>query len=163
MRISQLFFLLLAACGIRGQSFDQMVDNLIDKSIPLIQPNELDKERTTSSNLVILDARAREEYQVSHLEGALWVGYKDFDMNQLSLDPGSEIVVYCSVGYRSEKVAEQIEKAGYKNVKNLYGGIFNWVNNGYSVVDGNEVKTQKVHPYSNSWGKWLIKGEKAYE
>ena len=40
----------------------------------------------------------------------------------------STIVVYCSVGYRSEKIAEELDKLGFTNVSNLYGGIFEWIN-----------------------------------
>jgi hypothetical protein len=44
----------------------------------------------------------------------------------------------------------------------LYGGIFEWKNNNFKVLDtlGNE--TEKVHTFSKSWSKWLTKGEKVY-
>jgi len=38
-------------------------------------------------------------------------------------------------------------KAGYTNVSNLYGGIFEWVNQGNNVVDDNNRITPKVHAY----------------
>jgi predicted sulfurtransferase len=71
------------------------------------------------------------------------------------------IIVYCSVGYRSEKVAEQIIAAGYTQVSNLYGGIFEWVNEEQPVYD-TKGKTQKVHAYNKVWGVWLRKGKKVY-
>ncbi len=49
----------------------------------------------------------------------------------------SKVVVYCSVGYRSEKIAEKLKAAGYKNVFNLYGGIFEWENQNLPVYDSN--------------------------
>ncbi|HCQ29365.1 MAG TPA: rhodanese-like domain-containing protein, partial [Flavobacteriales bacterium] len=52
---------------------------------------------------------------------------------------------------------------GYKNVFNLYGGIFDWKNKGFRVVDNQGKETEKVHPYNEKWGVWLTKGEKAYE
>ena len=45
--------------------------------------------------------------------------------------------MYCSIGKRSEKVTQKLKKAGYNNVSNLYGGIFEWVNQGNEVVDTN--------------------------
>jgi rhodanese-related sulfurtransferase len=39
------------------------------------------------------------------------------------------------VGYRSEKVTEKLQKAGFTQVSNLYGGIFEWVNQGYPIVN----------------------------
>ena len=163
MRFTYFLIFLVAACGMQGQDFDQMVNDLIDQSVPLISVEELAKEKNEVGNVVILDARAKEEFEISHLENAIWVGYEDFKMEGLDIDPQSEIVVYCSVGYRSEKVAEKLEEAGYKHVRNLHGGIFKWMNSGYPVVDGREEETQKVHPYDDSWGKWLTKGVKTYE
>jgi hypothetical protein len=63
--------------------------------------------------------------------------------------------VYCSIGYRSEKIGEQLQKLGYKNVYNLYGSLFAWVNRGYEVVDINNKSTYTVHGYDAKWAKWI--------
>jgi predicted sulfurtransferase len=68
--------------------------------------------------------------------------------------------VYCSLGVRSEDIAETLQKAGYTNIKNLYGGIFNWKNNNLPVVNRQQKPTDSVHVYSKQWGKWLTKGIK---
>lgn len=161
-KLIQLFSLLLVACGIHGQDFDKMLDDLLSKSVPMIEPDALQQLKDQKS-VVILDAREEEEYRVSHLPNAQWVGYKNFDISKVHADKDAEIIVYCSVGYRSEKIGEQLEEAGYTNVKNLYGGIFNWKNSGHNVVDQSNKKTEKVHAYNKSWGKWLKSGEKVYE
>jgi 3-mercaptopyruvate sulfurtransferase SseA len=70
--------------------------------------------------------------------------------------------VYCSVGYRSEKVSEQLRQAGYQTVYNLYGGIFEWKNQGHPVVNAEGEPTERVHAYNRSWGVWLKKGDKVY-
>jgi 3-mercaptopyruvate sulfurtransferase SseA len=75
----------------------------------------------------------------------------------------SNVVVYCSVGYRSERVGEKLLGAGYQHVHNLYGSLFEWVNEGNPVVDKQEKPTQRVHAYSRLWGVWLKRGEKVYE
>jgi rhodanese-related sulfurtransferase len=163
LSLSFLFFLLVSACGIQGQDFDQMVDNLIDASVPLIYPDSLFKRIQSEPNLVVLDAREKEEYDVSHIEHSIWIGYDNFKIEDIKLGKDKEIVVYCSVGYRSEKISEKLVDSGFMHVANLHGGIFDWVNKGYPIVDRTEKSTIKIHPYSNSWGKWLTKGEKTYE
>lgn len=45
------------------------------------------------------------------------------------------VVLYCFIGYCSEKVVEQFWEWGFIKVYNLYGSIFEWVNQGYFVVD----------------------------
>ncbi|MEN8818965.1 MAG: rhodanese-like domain-containing protein, partial [Polaribacter sp.] len=53
--------------------------------------------------------------------------------------------------------------AGYTNVLNLYGGIFEWKNKGNLVFDSNGNATEKIHVFSKEWSKWLLKGKKVYE
>ncbi len=77
-------------------------------------------------------------------------------------DKNELIVVYCSIGLRSAKIAQQLKDEGYTNVFNLYGGIFEWKNNNFLVFDLNGQKTEKVHVYNKYWSKWLIKGEKVF-
>ncbi len=71
-------------------------------------------------------------------------------------------VVYCSVGVRSEKIGKKLMDLGYTDVKNLSGGMFKWINEGYDVVDSAGRTTQKVHAYNRFWGLLLDKGMKVY-
>jgi rhodanese-related sulfurtransferase len=113
-------------------------------------------------NTILLDAREPEEFAISHIKGAVSVGFDHFDPAKWRFLPqNSPIVVYCSVGYRSEKITEQLLAAGYSNVSNLYGGIFEWINEGL-VVENDIGATNRVHAYSPAWGIWLNKGEKVY-
>ena len=76
---------------------------------------------------------------------------------QLSdIDKDAPIVIYCSVGYRSEKIGEKLQRAGFKNVVNLWGGIFDWSNQQLPLVNSAEEKVTRVHPYDKNWGRWLI-------
>ena len=48
-------------------------------------------------------------------------------------------------------------------ISNLFGGIFEWKNNGFKVYDSINTVTENVHIFSKEWSKWLTKGEKVYE
>jgi len=113
----------------------------------------------------ILDARELKEYEVSHLKNAIHVGYDNFDLNttqkQLT-NKDAIIVVYCTLGVRSEDIAEKLKAAGYSKVYNLFGGIVEWKNEGYPVYNAKGKETQRVHVSSKQWGKWLKKGRKVY-
>jgi rhodanese-related sulfurtransferase len=114
---------------------------------------------------VFLDARKKEEYDVSHIENAIWVGTNKLNSKEISslvLDKSTPIIVYCSIGVRSENTAEEFLAEGYTNVKNLYGGIFEWKNQDYPVFDNQGKVTDKVHAFSKHWGQFLTKGEKVY-
>jgi len=78
------------------------------------------------------------------------------------LSPDAHIVTYCSVGYRSERIGEKLQDAGFQNVQNLKGSIFQWINEGNKVVDKDGKTTQQVHGFNEKWGKWLKKGKIVY-
>lgn len=157
-------FLTLSSCAQEYKNFEELKTKIVSKTIPLITVDKLKSKQDAKSSILIIDAREINEYNASHIKDAKFVGYNDFTIKSLKkVDKETTIVVYCSVGYRSERVGEKLKKAGFKKVMNLKGGIFDWVNKGYLVYDNDEVETKKVHAYDKSWGKWLTKGEKVYE
>ncbi len=142
--------------------FEQKIESLISKKVPTISCDRL-KQKLTTPKLYILDAREQEEFEVSHLKDAIWVGYNRVEEEALAKVPKDAIVVvYCSIGYRSGKIGERLQKQGYTKVYNLYGGIFEWSNKGYPMVDSSDKATPQVHAYNKNWGQWVEKGEKVY-
>lgn len=143
-----------------SKAYATMLDALYKKTVPLMSVATLQKQ----TDAILLDTRTKEEYNVSHLPNAIWVGYDDFDIKRVADVPkNGNVVVYCSVGYRSERVGEKLLATGYQHVHNLYGSLFEWVNQGNPIVDAQERPTERVHGYSRLWGVWLKRGEKVYE
>jgi len=103
---------------------------------------------------VLLDARAAEEFEVSHLRDARRVDPDSPALDPEDLPHDTPIVVYCSVGYRSAAVADRLKAAGFTRVFNLEGGIFQWANEGRPIFRDRE-PAHEVHPYSRLWGRWL--------
>ena len=158
-----LSFLLLSFFGNSQETLQELLKTHNKESIPYISVKELAMPKTDA---ILLDARELKEYNVSHIPNSTYVGYDDFDLDTVVKtlpDTTSTIVVYCSVGIRSEDIAEQLKKKGYTNVYNLFGGIFEWKNNNFPVYNSEEKETEQVHAYSKDWGKWLLKGIKIYE
>ena len=144
-------------------SISEILSEFNTQSIPYITTDTL---TTLTSKITFLDAREKTEFYVSHIKDAINVGYKDFDLKttvSYLKDKKDLIVVYCSIGVRSEDIGEQLKAKGYTNVYNLFGGIFEWKNKGLPVYDINNEQTEKVHAYSKKWGKWLESGIKIYD
>lgn len=141
--------------------YELILNTLLSHTVPEMNVTTLKDNLET---YVLLDAREEEEFSVSHIPNAKYIGYDYFTSDSLAkIDKSQPIVVYCSVGYRSEKISEKLQKLGYKEVYNLYGGIFEWVNQGNAVVSGELGETtEQVHAYDRVWGTWLKKGEKVY-
>ena len=143
------------------KAFENMLSDLLSHTIPAIAPETLYAQGT--ERYLLLDTRAVAEYKVSHLAGATHVDYASFSPAVLEgMDRNKPVVLYCSVGYRSEKIGEKLLEAGFQEVYNLYGGIFAWKNAGYPVQNNASLPTDSVHTYNEDWSKWLFKGEKVY-
>lgn len=165
MRYKIIILLSLFSASLHAQnSLEELLNKFNENSVPYISVEELvDLEK--DGNVVILDAREFEEYEVSHIKNSLFVGYNKYSPEMVSAtitDPRTPIVVYCSLGIRSENISEKLKAAGFTDVRNLYGGIFEWKNKHNPVFDSEEKETEKVHAYSKSWSKWLTNGEKIY-
>lgn len=162
-KILIVFVCCFVACVSFAQnSIPNLLARMNQKSVPYLTVKEL----KSSSKYVVLDAREPKEFKVSHLENAVNVGFNKFDGKktaQMIPDKNTPIVVYCSIGVRSEKIGEKLLKLGYKNVFNLYGGIFEWKNKDGNIVDEAGFSTDSVHTYNKEWSIYLAKGIKVYE
>jgi rhodanese-related sulfurtransferase len=158
-RIFQLIALLnisLFSCA-QTNDYDKKLESLYKGTVPTVMPDSVPK------GAVFLDTREVEEFDISHIENAICTGYDDFNTESVKhLSKSDIIVVYCSVGYRSERIGEKLLKMGFSDVYNLYGGIFQWKNEGNKVVNTKGEETEKVHTYNKNWSKWLTRGEKVY-
>lgn len=155
-------FAFISFFGNAQESLDDLLKKYNDNGVPYISVEELAMPKTEA---IIFDSREPKEYKVSHLKDAVCVGYDKFDINSIQKNypnKNDKIVVYCSLGIRSETIGKKLKKAGYTNVYNLYGGIFEWKNKKFTVIDSEEKETEKVHIYSKDWSKWLEKGEKVH-
>ncbi|MEB2778579.1 rhodanese-like domain-containing protein [Algoriphagus sp. D3-2-R+10] len=139
-------------------AYKALLTTLYDADFPVLKPSQV----TDLSNYQVLDTREKEEFEVSHLKDAVWVGYDTFSLNNItSLDKEQPVLVYCTVGVRSQDIGKKLNEAGYTEVYNLYGGLIEWVNEDKPIFQGDST-TKKVHTYSQSWGIWLTRGEKVY-
>lgn len=139
--------------------FEELLKKTYPEDIPSVSVAEFKKLKR--NNLHLLDTRGKEEYSISHLKNAREVGYYWFDMRDVyDISKDATVILYCAVGNRSSRIAEKLIKAGYKNVFILYGGIFEWVNEGNPVYTHTDIQTSQVHGYTKEWSIWLEKGNK---
>lgn len=115
-------------------------------------------------DVLFFDVREDDEFAVSRIEGAVRVepgtDAEDFLRAHGDAIAGKAVVLYCSVGVRSSRLAERLlalgEDAGPVALYNLEGGLFNWHNAGKPVVDG-EGDTPAIHPYNRRWGRLIAR------
>jgi rhodanese-related sulfurtransferase len=130
--------------------------------IPHVRPTDLATSDGDGREVVIFDVREDHEFSVSRVPGAIRIdpsidtaGFLQAHGDRIA---GRKVVLYCSVGVRSSRLARQLTSAatarGAKGVYNLSGGIFRWHNERRELVDSAGV-TDAVHPYDEFWGTYL--------
>lgn len=145
----------LIACEQDGLNWDD-VNVEIQRKFPDVERLSV-KELSTKDlkDVILVDVRKKEEFAVSHIPGAVNL-VDPFDIAELASQSEKEMVVYCSVGYRSAAVVHELNNLGIKTAKNLQGSIFEWANNDLPLIDKNG-STRNIHPYDDYWGQLLEK------
>ena len=158
--------LALAGCGHQPPAtkpapvYLTLLKTLYHNTVPRLTVARLAQELAVPPVPLLLDVRTPAEFRVSHLAGAQFVNADSIATVQLpGIDRQQPVVVYCSVGVRSERLGERLLALGFRNVRNLQGGIFEWVNEGHPVVNA-AGPTADIHPFSTFWGLWLRRGNK---
>ena len=135
-------------------------------AVPHVTSAEFASRLPMPEDLLLLDARATDEVKVSRLPGAEQVdpeiSVEEFMARFGDRAKGRDVVIYCSVGVRSSKLATRVREAmlakGARRVGNLRGGIFALHNNNQPLIDDLGA-TSWVHPYSWWWSRYLERRE----
>ena len=130
---------------------EEFINEEVEFDIPIITCEELRRlKKEAPKRLVILDARSQKAYNVSHLEKARFVGYNDFSIEHIwSLHKDQIIVIYSKAGIQSEQIGERMRHMGFKDVRNLYGGLGEWYKQQGRLVDRAGKKTTRIYDSKN--------------
>ncbi|NER00593.1 MAG: hypothetical protein F6K30_28520 [Cyanothece sp. SIO2G6] len=149
-------------CKTQDLSWDSLKAQIRDEfpTVEHISVTEFDQQlqkqlqQETSTHILLVDVRKPEEFAVSHLQHAVNLEDADAILEWAQQQQAEQIILYCSVGYRSAKMAQMLEQQGWDAVVNLEGSIFEWANSGRPVFLGSEA-VEVVHPFDPFWGQLL--------
>lgn len=155
------FFILVFSCNAQeaiqqlceDPIFNEEVHSYINYTVPVMSVETL---ASSKNEYVVIDVRDKKEYAISHIEGAKHIDWTKIKKKELAIAKDTKVVLYCSIGYRSEKAGETLQKMGYTQVYNLYGSIFEWANQGFPIVNEEGKETKKIHTYNKKWSKWVL-------
>ena len=98
-----------------------------------VSPQQLDALRN-QGGLSVIDVRTPAEWQQAHLEHVTHVPLSDLLEGKLpDADKEEPLVVICGSGYRSNIAGSVLQRAGFKKVKSMAGGLFAYANAGLPV------------------------------
>ncbi len=137
--------LLFAALPLIGEENAKMVlINEAKKEAGEITPAELKGIFEDEKSVVILDVREEEQRAEGFLHDdfvavktiSITRGNLEWEILEKVSDKDALLVTYCRNGGRGALAAQTLKKMGYKNAKNLKGGLQDWAKAGYSVKTG---------------------------
>jgi rhodanese-related sulfurtransferase len=160
--LSSFFF------GLFGVSWES-VDEKIEREFPAVQLVSTESLRARYDEPegglpLIIDVREGDEFRVSHLRNALNLESPEAIealLDERGLGKDTEIIVYCSVGYRSASTAAVLQERGFTRVRNLQHSLFEWANKGYPMTNASG-RTDKVHPFNRAWSVLVDESLHAY-
>jgi adenylyltransferase/sulfurtransferase len=88
---------------------------------------DLKKRLDAGDDVLILDVREPNEYQICRIPGSVLIPLGELPRRYAELPKDKDIVAHCKMGGRSAKATEFLQSVGFKNVKNLRGGILDWI------------------------------------
>lgn len=96
--------------------------------IPDITTEELKKKIDDNEEFVFIDVREQHEYDEFNLGAKLIpLGTLPGSLNDLEQYKDKEIVIHCRSGARSANGKNFLIQMGFKNVRNLLGGVVRWI------------------------------------
>jgi glyoxylase-like metal-dependent hydrolase (beta-lactamase superfamily II)/rhodanese-related sulfurtransferase len=101
------------------------IEKTYDMSDLQITVEQLKAKLDKGDRVTILDVREPFEYKIANI-GATLMPLGEVPKRLHELDAGQEIVVHCHTGSRSQRAVEFLYEKGFRNVKNLVGGIDAW-------------------------------------
>jgi rhodanese-related sulfurtransferase len=91
-----------------------------------ISPSDLKARIDRNEPPLLLDVRQDWETKLCRLSNAVHIPIEEIELRVEELSPETPIVVYCHQGVRSAAVAEYLRSLGFKDVRNLSGGLDLW-------------------------------------
>jgi len=96
-------------------------------SMDALSSIELKAELDRGDEVVIVDVREPQEFQINRLPGSILIPLGDLPKRYVELDPNANIVTQCKSGMRSAKAQDFLRSKGFTKVRNLTGGVLGWV------------------------------------
>ena len=94
--------------------------------IPQISVQELETKIKNHDEFVLIDVREMEEYEFCKIDSSYLIPLGSFEKEMARLKKEKEYVLMCRSGGRSTEAVKIMIQNGFKNVKNLTGGILQW-------------------------------------
>ncbi len=122
------------------ERFKQLIEE-IRPNINTISSKQLFNDLEGDENTVVVDVRERDEWQMSHIPGALCVPKSiiERDIEFHVPNPSRKVALYSRGGFLCMIAADSLQKMGYEHVYTLKGGYHAWTIGGYPIKQNGDI------------------------
>ena len=133
----------------RREKIESMYEDYKRESFPEVIDVEplLAMDLAKRPEVVFVDVRNPKEQRVSMIPGA--VTQAKF-LSNLEQYRDNILIGYCTISYRSGKLAQELREKRGVTMYNLRGGLLAWLHDGGKVVD-QKGETKRIHVYGRRW------------
>lgn len=115
-----------------GGMFEWSKEGLETDHIHQLSARELHEMMNGDENFVLIDSRAKGEYDSQNISGSINIPAPDLRARYEDLNKNKTYAVICSTGHRSSLAASILKKQGFKNIYNVAGGMTGYGNAGFT-------------------------------
>jgi molybdopterin/thiamine biosynthesis adenylyltransferase/rhodanese-related sulfurtransferase/molybdopterin converting factor small subunit len=95
-------------------------------STDAIDAIQLKEKLDSGDQFTLIDVREPHEFQICRIPGSILIPLGQLPNRMSELDPNGDIVAHCKSGARSQKAVDLLKQHGFKNARNMTGGILAW-------------------------------------
>lgn len=108
----------------------------LPKDFYMLSPKGLKAAIDAGEPMVVVDVRELSEFEAGHIEGAIHIPLRQLarGLDKLPSDKNATLAVICRTGGRSSYGTMALWLLGYRNLKNIMGGMQAWEKEGFPVV-----------------------------
>lgn len=92
------------------------------------------KQVVDGKDAQLIDVRTEAEYAGGHAPKAANFPLDDLPKHLEKLDKNKPVYIICQTGRRSQKGAEILRQAGFREIYNIQGGTSAWIQAGFPVI-----------------------------
>lgn len=99
-----------------------------------LEPYDFHLRYLRADSAILIDVREFFEYRGNRIKDAVNIPSSgNLEISADTIDKKFALFFYCSIDYRSKRVAEFFQEKGFKKLYNLDGGIVAWKRDGFPV------------------------------
>jgi adenylyltransferase/sulfurtransferase len=99
-----------------------------------ITVHELKERYDRGHRPIVIDVREEEEWEMEHLPHTILIPLAEIPHRAHELDAEQEIIIICRSGNRSAQAQAHLLSRGFRQVRNVVGGIRAWVRMGWDTI-----------------------------